>query len=50
MNVWYDMYDAKFDVIHMKTSYETEICTKPTGRSMLYMQTAIEELKQWAQR
>ncbi|CAO3611119.1 unnamed protein product [Cunninghamella blakesleeana] len=49
VNVWYDMYDAKFNVIHMKTSYETEVCIKPTQKSMLYMQTAIEELKQWTQ-
>ncbi|KAI9307689.1 hypothetical protein BJ944DRAFT_261504 [Cunninghamella echinulata] len=47
VNVWYDTYDAKFGIIHIKTSYETELWIKPTGKSMSYIQTAVQELKQW---
>jgi hypothetical protein len=43
------LYDAKCDIIHIKSSNETEIWTNATG-TMAFMQHAMKGLKQWTER
>ncbi|KAI8332030.1 hypothetical protein BC941DRAFT_437299 [Chlamydoabsidia padenii] len=48
MNVRFELYDSKCDIIHIKSSSESEVWTNPFG-AMGFMQLGMKELKQWSE-